>query len=95
VGSTVELGGFWFRHYFYQFSILLYAIVSEIDIQQLNRLRLIRFGLGALFPIVDAITKFAPRPFHFVEVDHPDINLLDFLVDTFDNIAVRGDFLAN
>jgi hypothetical protein len=58
-------------------------------------LRLIRFALGAPLPLVDDISKFAPRPFHFVEVDHSDINLLDFLVDTFDNIAVRGDLLKN
>jgi hypothetical protein len=70
-------------------------MVLEIIIQELDQLRSIRFLLATFLAAVHGINKFARLPFYFGETDHPNVNVLDFLVEMFDNVTVKNQLLEN
>jgi hypothetical protein len=55
----------------------------------------IPFAFAALLPNVHNVTTFALPEFDFVAVHQVNINVGDFLVQTFDNTAFKNRLLVN
>jgi hypothetical protein len=85
----------WSRTYFRASALIRYGTVLETVVQQLDRLRLIPFSLATSLTDVGEVSKFANAAFHFVEIEQPEVNVIDFLVQTFDNGARKGIMLGN
>jgi hypothetical protein len=85
----------WSRKYFRPSSLIRYGTVLETVIQQLDRLRLIPFALAAAPSDLSNLAKYSSAAFHFVEVDQPDVIIVDFILQTFDNGAQKGIVLGN